>query len=83
MLRQKKKLSRAPWGSGLDRPGTSLRYASCSAWAPAQTIPSLGVRCSVGAHPPAFDDPPVEFEPDYDPLAQPETEMEFDQQIHW
>ncbi len=33
--------------------------------------------------PPAFDDPPVELEPDYDPLAQPEPAMEFDQRIHW
>ncbi len=33
--------------------------------------------------PPALDDPPVELEPDYDPLAQPEPAMEFDQRINW
>ena len=33
--------------------------------------------------PPALDDAPVELEPDYDPLAQPEPEMEFDQRVQW
>ncbi len=31
----------------------------------------------------AWDDAPVEVDPDYDPLAQPEPEMEFDQRIQW
>ena len=35
------------------------------------------------ARAPPWEDAPVEFEPDYDPLAQPEPAMEFDQRIHW
>ena len=33
--------------------------------------------------PPAWEDAPVELEPDDDPLAQPEPEIEFDQRIQW
>ena len=33
--------------------------------------------------PPAWEDAPVELEPGYDPLTQPEPEMEFDQRIQW
>jgi hypothetical protein len=33
--------------------------------------------------PPAGDDVPVEVDPDYDFLAQPEPEIEFDQRIQW
>ena len=33
--------------------------------------------------PPAWENAPVELEPDYDPLAQPQPEMEFDQRIQW
>ena len=44
--------------------------------------PGLGVRCSIAAHPPR-EDASVELEPDYDPLAQPEPEIEFDQRIQW
>ena len=33
--------------------------------------------------PPAWDDTPVEVDPDYDLLAQPDPEMEFDQRIRW
>jgi len=43
------------------RPGATL---SCSAWVPAQTVPGLGVRCSTAAHPPTWDDPPVDLGPD-------------------
>ena len=35
------------------------------------------------ARAPPRENAPVELEPDYDPLAQPEPEMEFDQRIHW
>ena len=35
------------------------------------------------ARAPPREDAPVELEPDYDPLAQPEPEMEFDQRIQW
>ena len=56
---------------------------SCSAWVPAQTIHGLVVRCSITAHPPAWDDTPVEVDPGYDLLAQPDPEMEFDQRIRW
>ena len=33
--------------------------------------------------PPAWDDTPVEVDPGYDLLAQPDPEMEFDQRIQW
>ena len=33
--------------------------------------------------PPASDDAPVEVDPDYDLLAQPQPEVEFDQRIRW
>ena len=33
--------------------------------------------------PPTGDDVPVEVDPDYDFLAQPEPEIEFDQRIQW
>ena len=35
------------------------------------------------ARAPQWEDAPVELEPDDDPLAQPEPEMEFDQRIQW
>ena len=40
-------------------------------------------RRSITAHPPAWDDAPVEVDSDYDLLAQPEPQMEFDQLIQW
>ncbi len=55
----------------------------CSAWVPAQIIHGLVVRCSIIAHPPAWEDTPVEVDQDYDPLAQPEPEVEFDQRVQW
>jgi len=46
-------------GTGPSHPwlGRSLlcRSSPCSAWAPAQTILGLGVRCSIAAHPPAWE----------------------------
>ena len=34
--------------------------------------------------PPAWgEDTPVEVDQDYDPLAQPEPEVEFDQRVQW
>ncbi len=33
--------------------------------------------------PPAWEDTPLEVDPDYDLLAQPEPEVEFDQRVHW
>ncbi len=74
-------------GTGPDLPwsGCSLlcRSSPCSAWVPAQTVHGSDVRCSITAHPPAWDDAPVEVDPHYDFLAQPEPEMEFDQRIQW
>ncbi len=35
------------------------------------------------AHAPPWEDALVKLEPDYDPLAQPEPAMEFDQRIYW
>jgi len=40
-------------------PARPCAAQSCFAWVPAQTIPGLGVRCSIAAHPPAWDDPPI------------------------
>jgi hypothetical protein len=62
------------------RPGAAQ---SCSAWVPAQTIPGLGGRCSIAAHPPAWDDPPVEAVPAWAALAQPQPEYVFDQRVQW
>ena len=33
--------------------------------------------------PPAWEDTPVEVDQHYDPLAQPEPEVEFDQRVQW
>jgi hypothetical protein len=60
------------------RPGATL---SCSPWVPAQTVPGLGVRCSTAAHPPDWDDPPVDALPDWEALAQPSPEYVFDQEV--
>jgi len=42
----------------------------------------LGVRCSIAAHPPAWDGDaePVAL---LDPIAQPEPEFQFDQTVSW
>ena len=55
---------------------------SCSAWVPVQTIPGLAVRCSIAAHPPAWDNE-SEPTPDWDLVAQPDPGFEFDQRIAW
>ena len=59
------------------------RSSPCSAWVPAQTFHGLVVRCSITAHPPAWEEAPVEVDQDADPLAQPEPEVEFDQRVQW
>jgi len=41
----------------------------------------LGVRCSIAAHPPAWEEEPIALDLGYDPLAQPEPEIEYDQRI--
>ena len=65
-------------------PARPCAAQSCFAWVPAQTIPGLGVRCSIAAHPPAWDDPPVDLVPDWgDALAQPSPEYVFDQEVQW
>jgi hypothetical protein len=61
------------------RPGAAQ---SCFAWVPAQTIPGSGVRCSIAAHPPAWDDDPEPM-PDWDFIAQPDTGFEFDPRVTW
>ena len=61
------------------RPGAAQ---SCSAWAPAQTILCLGVRCFIAAHPPAWGDAP-ELVPDWELLGQPAPEFECDKRISW
>ena len=33
--------------------------------------------------PPAWEDSPLQVDPQYDPLAQPEPAIEFDQRIDW
>ena len=64
-------------------PARPCATQSCSAWVPAQTFHGSGVRCSIAAHPPAWEDTPVEVDQDDDPLAQPEPEVEFDQSVQW
>ena len=61
------------------RPGAA---ETCCAWVPARTILGSGVRCSVTAHPPAWDDAP-EPAADWDLLQQPEPDFEFDQRVSW
>lgn len=64
-------------------PARPCAAQSCSAWVPAQTIHGLVVRCSITAHPPAWEGTPIAVDQDYDPLAQPEPEVEFDQSVQW
>ena len=35
------------------------------------------------ARPPTVEDAPLEVDPDDDPIAQPEPEVEFDQRVQW
>ena len=49
---------------------------SCSACVPAQTFLGFGVRCSITAHPPAWESASLDLDCAYDPLAQPEPEPE-------
>jgi len=65
-------------------PARPCAALSRSAWVPVQTVHGLAVRCSITAHPPAWEeDTPVEVDQDDDPLAQPEPEVEFDQRVQW
>jgi hypothetical protein len=64
-------------------PARPCAMQSCSAWVPAQTFLGWGVRCSITAHPPAWEDTPVEVDQYDDPLVQPEPEVEFDQRVQW
>ena len=61
------------------RPGAAQ---SCFAWVPARTIPGSGVRCSIAAHPPGWDDDP-EPTPHWDLIAQPDPGFKFDQRVSW
>ena len=61
------------------RPGAAQ---SCSAWVPARTIRGSGVRCSIAAHPPDWEQT-SEPTPDWDLLAQPDPGFEVDQRLSW
>ncbi len=61
-------------------PARHCATQSCFACVPAQAFHGLGVRCSLAAHPPAWE---AEAEPLPDPIAQPELDFQFDQTVSW
>ena len=38
---------------------------------------------SPARRPPTWEDAPTEVDPGYDPIAQPEPEVEFDERVQW
>ena len=68
---------------GCSPPARPCAAQSCSAWVPAQTIHGLFVRCSITAHPPAWEEAPLDLDLDCDPIAHPEPEIVFDQRVQW
>ena len=62
-------------------PARPCATQSCFACVPAQALHGLGVRCSIAAHPPAWEE--AEPFPLFDPLTQPEPEFQFDQTVSW
>ncbi|MCP4965193.1 MAG: hypothetical protein GY926_08145 [bacterium] len=55
---------------------------SCFACVPAQAFHGLGVRCSIAAHPPAWEAEAESLQL-ADSIAQPEPDFEFDQTLSW
>ncbi len=62
-------------------PARPCATQSCFAWVPAQALHGLGVRCSIAAHPPAWEGQ-AEF-PLPDPIVQSEPDFQFDQTVSW
>jgi len=65
-----------PWLAQL----TLLRLGT---WVPARTFHGSGVRCSITAHPPAWEEAPLDLDLDCEPIAHPEPEIVFDQRVQW
>ena len=63
-------------------PARPCATRSCFACVPAQALHGLGVRCSIAAHPPAWEEK-AEALPLLDSLAQPEPDFQFDQTVSW
>ena len=57
-------------------PARPCATQSCFACVPAQAFHGLGVRCSIAAHPPAWEE-------EAEPLPLPEPDFQFDQTVSW
>jgi len=76
-------VKRRTWGSSraaTDRPGPPRRCAILLRLGTSPSVPTLGVHCSIAAHPPDRDDLLAPL-PDWDALGQPAPEFELDQRI--
>jgi hypothetical protein len=65
-----------------DHARTPLRCAVLLRLGTSPNHPGSVVRCSNAAHPPAWDDAPEPM-PQWNLLAQPAPDFEFDQRVSW